>query len=81
MLNLLLQNTDSQALKHSLAENKIQLGVKITKGLGAGSFPDRGNAAAQENLEEISDILEGANMVFIAAEWWWNWNRSCSSYC
>lgn len=60
-------NTDSQALKHSLAENKIQLGVKITKGLGAGSFPDRGNAAAQENLEEISDILEGANMVFIAA--------------
>jgi cell division protein FtsZ len=60
-------NTDSQSLKLSLAENKIQLGAKVTKGLGAGSFPDRGNAAAQENIDEISDILEGANMVFIAA--------------
>ncbi len=60
-------NTDSQALKQALAENKIQLGVKITKGLGAGSFPDRGRAAAEENLEEITNLLEGANMVFIAA--------------
>lgn len=60
-------NTDSQALKHSLAENKIQLGVKITKGLGAGSFPDRGRAAAEENLEEIAKLLEDSNMVFIAA--------------
>lgn len=60
-------NTDSQALKQALAENKIQLGVKITKGLGAGSFPDRGRAAAEENLEEIANLLEGANMVFIAA--------------
>jgi len=60
-------NTDSQALKQALAENKIQLGVKITKGLGAGSFPDRGRAAAEENIEEICNLLEGANMVFIAA--------------
>ena len=60
-------NTDAQALQSSLAENRIQLGVKTTKGLGAGSFPDRGRAAAEENLEEIEKYLEGSNMVFIAA--------------
>jgi cell division protein FtsZ len=60
-------NTDSQALTNSLTENRIQLGVKTTKGLGAGSFPDRGKLAAEENLEEIEKYLEGCNMVFIAA--------------
>ena len=60
-------NTDSQALQNSLAQNRIQLGVKTTKGLGAGSFPDRGRAAAEENIEEIEKYLEGSNMVFIAA--------------
>ena len=60
-------NTDSQALINSLTENRIQLGVKTTKGLGAGSFPDRGKLAAEENLEEIEKYLEGCNMVFIAA--------------
>lgn len=60
-------NTDAQALQNSLAQNRIQLGVKTTKGLGAGSFPDRGRAAAEENLEEIEKYLEGNNMVFIAA--------------
>ncbi len=60
-------NTDAQALANSLAENKIQLGVKTTKGLGAGSFPDRGRVAAEENIEEIEKYLEGNNMVFIAA--------------
>ena len=60
-------NTDSQALQNSLAQHRIQLGVKTTRGLGAGSFPDRGRAAAEENLEEIEKYLEGNNMVFIAA--------------
>ena len=60
-------NTDAQALSSSLADNKIQLGVKTTKGLGAGSFPDRGKMAAEENLEEIAKYLDGSNMVFIAA--------------
>ncbi len=60
-------NTDAQALQNSLAEHKIQLGIKTTKGLGAGSFPDRGRAAAEENIEEIERLLEGNNMVFIAA--------------
>ena len=46
-------NTDSQSLANSLAANRIQLGVNTTKGLGAGSFPDRGRAAAEENIDEI----------------------------
>ena len=60
-------NTDAQALASSLAPNRIQLGVFTTKGLGAGSFPDRGRVAAEENVEEIEKFLEGSNMVFIAA--------------
>lgn len=60
-------NTDAQSISNSLAKNKIQLGLKTTRGLGAGSFPDRGRASAEENIEEIQQFLEGANMVFIAA--------------
>lgn len=60
-------NTDAQALANSLAPNRIQLGVTTTRGLGAGSFPERGRAAAEENIEEIEKFLEGSNMVFIAA--------------
>lgn len=60
-------NTDAQALMNSLTPHRIQLGLKVTKGLGAGSFPDRGRAAAEENVDEISQFLEGNNMVFIAA--------------
>lgn len=60
-------NTDAQSLEKSLAENKIQLGVNITKGLGAGSFPNCGREAAEESIEEINRYLEGANMVFISA--------------
>ncbi|MFT5703051.1 MAG: cell division protein FtsZ [Lentimonas sp.] len=60
-------NTDAQSLANSLAANRIQLGVNTTKGLGAGSFPDRGKIAAEENVEEIIRFLEGNNMVFITA--------------
>ncbi len=60
-------NTDSQALSHALTPDRIQLGARTTKGLGAGSFPDRGKMAAEENIEEIEKHLEGCNMVFIAA--------------
>ena len=60
-------NTDAQSLANSLAANRIQLGLDSTKGLGAGSFPDRGKAAAEENLDEIIKFLEGNNMVFITA--------------
>lgn len=60
-------NTDAQALSNSLASNRIQLGVDLTKGLGAGSFPEQGKAAAEENEEDIVKYLDGNNMVFIAA--------------
>ncbi|MFT6332029.1 MAG: cell division protein FtsZ [Lentimonas sp.] len=60
-------NTDSQSLANSLAANRIQLGLTTTKGLGAGSFPDRGREAAEENMDEINGFLEGSHMVFITA--------------
>jgi cell division protein FtsZ len=60
-------NSDAQAMKQSLAEHKIQLGVSVTRGLGAGSRPDVGRIAAEETLDEIMGALDGSNMVFITA--------------
>jgi cell division protein FtsZ len=60
-------NTDAQDLKMSKARTKIQLGLNLTKGLGAGAKLDIGQAAADESLNEIINTLQGANMVFIAA--------------
>ncbi len=60
-------NTDAQSLEHSLCDNKIQLGITITKGLGAGASPEIGASAAEESAEEIKGHLEGSNMVFITA--------------
>ena len=60
-------NTDAQDLKHSKAKSKLQIGLNLTKGLGAGAKIDIGQAAADESLNEIVNILQGANMVFIAA--------------
>ncbi len=60
-------NTDKQALKNSLAAYKIQIGEKITKGLGAGANPEVGKKAAEESREEIAQIIKGADMVFITA--------------
>jgi cell division protein FtsZ len=60
-------NTDAQALQHSLAERKIQLGQAVTRGLGAGSRPDVGRAAAEEVIDEILGHLHGSNLVFITA--------------
>lgn len=60
-------NTDAQALEHSLTSNRIQLGTIATRGLGAGSHPEVGKAAAEESMSEIITSLENANMVFITA--------------
>ena len=60
-------NTDAQDLKHSKAKSKVQIGLNLTKGLGAGAKLDIGQAAADESLNDIINILQGANMVFIAA--------------
>ncbi|WP_158046593.1 cell division protein FtsZ [Skermanella pratensis] len=66
-VEFVVANTDAQALKGALAEKRLQLGTTITRGLGAGSRPDVGRAAAEEQLAEIMGYLEGANMVFITA--------------
>jgi cell division protein FtsZ len=66
-VDFVVANTDAQALNASLADRRIQLGLKITQGLGAGSRPEIGRAAAEETLEEIVASLEGAHMCFIAA--------------
>lgn len=60
-------NTDDLDLKNALAEIKVQLGAKLTSGLGAGGNPDVGRESALESQKEIGDFLEGANMVFITA--------------
>ncbi len=60
-------NTDAQALRNSGAETTVQIGQTITKGLGAGANPDVGREAALENREDIKQMLEGSDMVFIAA--------------
>ena len=66
-VDFVVANTDAQALNHSLADRKIQLGSKITQGLGAGARPEIGKAAAEEALSEIEEALQGAHMCFIAA--------------
>lgn len=59
-------NTDAQALHHSKAAEKVHIGKNLTKGLGAGMNPEIGRQAAEENRDEIQEILKGADMVFVA---------------
>jgi cell division protein FtsZ len=66
-VDFIVANTDAQALNTSAAERRIQLGLKITQGLGAGSRPEIGKAAAEETLIDVEKALEGAHMCFIAA--------------
>jgi len=60
-------NTDAQALHHSKASEKVHIGKNLTKGLGAGMNPEIGRQAAEENRDEIQDVLKGADMVFVCA--------------
>ena len=66
-VEFVVANTDAQALQHSQARSRVQLGVKVTEGLGAGSKPTVGAAAAEESIEQIIDHLAGAHMCFITA--------------
>jgi len=66
-VDFVVANTDAQALALSKAARVVQLGVGVTEGLGAGSHPDVGKAAAEESIDEINDHLSGAHMVFITA--------------
>jgi cell division protein FtsZ len=66
-VDFIVCNTDAQALNASPAERRIQLGLKITQGLGAGSRPEIGRAAAEETIDQVERALDGAHMCFIAA--------------
>lgn len=66
-VDFVVANTDAQALQQSRAPGRIQMGVKITEGLGAGARPSVGSAAAEETIEEIIDHLAGSHMCFITA--------------
>ncbi|MBI2439077.1 MAG: cell division protein FtsZ [Candidatus Moranbacteria bacterium] len=59
-------NTDAQALHHSKAQEKVHIGKNLTKGLGAGMNPEIGRQAAEENRDEIQEVLKGADMVFVS---------------
>ena len=66
-VEFLVANTDAQSLVQSHADRKLQLGQNITHGLGAGSRPDIGRAAAEETIDEIAEHMAGSNMVFVTA--------------
>jgi cell division protein FtsZ len=66
-IDLIVANTDAQALDSSLAPYKMQLGINATRGLGAGMVPDKGREAALESFEDIKEMLEGSDIVFISA--------------
>ena len=66
-VDFVVANTDAQALQQAKSENRVQLGVKVTEGLGAGARSSVGAAAAEESIEEIVDHLAGAHMCFITA--------------
>lgn len=66
-IEYIIANTDAQALKTSVVPHKLQIGAKLTKGLGAGSNPETGQRAAQEDRQMLTDLLMGADMVFITA--------------
>ncbi|MCA0422884.1 MAG: cell division protein FtsZ [Proteobacteria bacterium] len=66
-VDFVVANTDAQALRLSRADRRIQMGVQVTEGLGAGSMPEVGRSAAEEVLDEIRDQLNGSHMAFITA--------------
>src|SRR6187431_1220391 len=66
-VEFVVSNTDAQALASSKAQRVVQMGIQVTEGLGAGSQPEVGRAAAEEVIDEIRDHLTGAHMVFVTA--------------
>ena len=66
-VNFIAANTDAQALQRSLADTTIQLGAKLTKGLGAGGIPEVARQAAEESINEIAEVIDGTDMLFITA--------------
>ena len=68
-VDFIAANTDAQALKSLDAKTTLQIGGAFTKGLGAGANPEIGRQAALEDRDRIAEVLSGADMVFITAEW------------
>ena len=66
-VDFVVANTDAQALSNSAADRRIQIGSKLTEGLGAGADPEVGRAAAEETMAEIVDMLQGSHMAFVTA--------------
>lgn len=66
-VNFVVANTDAQALERSACERRIQLGINVTRGLGAGAVPEVGRDSAEEARDEIAEYIQGSNMVFITA--------------
>ncbi len=66
-IDLIVANTDAQALDHSMASTKLQLGLNATRGLGAGMMPEKGREAALESFDDIKEALAGADIVFVSA--------------
>src|SRR5271167_2580563 len=66
-VDFVVANTDAQALTLSKSDRIVQMGIQVTEGLGAGSQPEVGRAAAEEVIDEIRDHLSGAHMVFVTA--------------
>jgi cell division protein FtsZ len=66
-VDFIAMNTDAMTLEHSLAPTRLQLGPKLTRGLGTGGDPEKGQLAAEESRQEIMRVLEGADMVFVTA--------------
>lgn len=74
-------NTDSQALQFCKAPTAIQIGEKLTKGLGAGAQPEIGEKAAEENVEELTEAIKGADMVFVTSRKPHQTRRTISTDC
>ncbi|MCI0475819.1 MAG: cell division protein FtsZ, partial [Anaerolineales bacterium] len=66
-VNFVAINTDGQALLHSRATNKLRIGDKLTRGLGAGGDPTIGEKAAEESADDLYNVLKGSDMVFVTA--------------
>ena len=81
-VNYVICNTDLQALKDSDVEIKIQLGPRLTEGLGAGNNPEQGRASAEEVIDDINNMLDDTKISIICAgigRWHWHWRCACHS--
>ena len=82
-LEFIAVNTDAQDLKRSKAKSKIQIGLNLTKGLGAGAKLDIGQAAADESLNEIIKCIFQKMQTWFYCSWngWRHWNWCCTCHC